>query len=228
MTMKKHLVLVAFFLVAGVISSGCGAYHYTVKVNGYTEPAAPAVTPGSSLFVIENQKAKNPLLEKEIKDKINKLLEKQGYSPAPYEKADYYLLYSYGMGGEGSNTVVMPDSGPYAGGGFGIGTGYGGRSASYFFVAPFFSYYPYAESVALYDRWLLINVVDGKYYREKGQFKTIWVGEARSTGTSSDLRTVLNYLLLADLKKLGQNTGKAVTVEIGEQEPLVYGLTPPK
>ena len=50
----------------------------------------------------------------------------------------------------------------------------------------------------------------------------------RSTGTSSDLRTVLNYLLLADFKEFAQNTGKAVTVEIGEPEPQVVGLTAPK
>jgi hypothetical protein len=118
----------------------------------------------------------------------------------------------------------MPEYGPFLG--YGLGPVHGTRS-SYFFVAPFFAYYPYAGSVALYDRWLLINVIDGKYYREKGQFKTIWVGEARSTGASSDLRTVLNYLLLADFKKFGQNTGQAVSVDIGEHEPLVYGLTPP-
>ena len=79
-------------------------------------------------------------------------------------------------------------------------------------------YYPYTEST-VYDRWLLINVVDGKYYREKGQWRTIRVGEARSTGASADLRTVINYLLLADFQQFGKNTGKAVTVEIKAQGP---------
>ena len=68
-------------------------------------------------------------------------------------------------------------------------------------------------------------MVDGKYYREKGQFQTIWVGEARSTGTSADLRTAINYLLLADFQQFGQNTGKAVNVEINEAAPQVQGLT---
>ena len=94
--------------------------------------------------------------------------------------------------------------------GFGLGGGPGsaGGGGSYFFAAPFFTFYPSPEN--LYSRWLLLNVVDGKYYREKGQFRTIWVGEARSTGTSADLRTAINYLLLADFKQFGQNTGKAV------------------
>jgi hypothetical protein len=222
----KHLWLAALIL-GGTVTSGCGPYHYDVKVNGYLDPAAPArITPGGTFCVIENREAQNPLLEKEVKDKINQLLTKQGYQLAAYEQADYYLFFSYGLGGEPSTTVVMPDYYPYAGFGFGSGSGY--RSSSYFFVAPFFSFYPYPESVALYDRWLLLNVVDGKYYREKGQFRTIWVGEARSTGTSSDLRTVLNYLLLADFHEFARNTGKAVTVEIGEPEPQVFGLTVPK
>ena len=88
--------------------------------------------------------------------------------------------------------------------------------------APFFSFYPGPES--RYDRWLLINVVDGKYYREKGQFQTVWVGEARSTGTSQDIRVAINYLLLADFQQFGQNTGKALGVEVNEDAPQVQGL----
>ena len=226
--MKQYLMPLAV-LVAAALVVGCGPANYNVKVNGYTDPAAPTqVVPGGSFCVIENQQAKNPLLEKEVQEKLNRLLDKQGYRLAPYEKADYYLFFSFGMGGEGSTNVVMPEYYPYTGGGFGIGGGSGHRSASYFFVAPFFSYYPYPESVTLYDRWLRLNVVDGKYYREQGQFRTVWVGEARSTGASSDLRTVLNYLLLADFKKFGQNTGKAVSLDISETEPQVFGLTPAK
>jgi hypothetical protein len=44
-------------------------------------------------------------------------------------------------------------------------------------------------------------------------------------GTSSDLRTVLNYLLVADFKEFGKNTGKALTTEIEAQNPEVYSLT---
>jgi hypothetical protein len=220
--MRKFLLAITF-LVAGAIIFGCAAPRYTVQVNGYTEPEAPPLAPGSSCFVIVNKDAKNPLLEKEVKEKIDKLLEKQGYRLASYEKAEYYLFFSYGIGGEGSTTVVMPENAPFIGYGLGPGPLYGRRS--YFFVAPFFSYYPYPETVALYNRWLLINVVDAIYYREKGQFRTVWVGEARSIGSSSDLRTVINYLLLAGFKEFGKNTGKAVPVEIGEQEPLVSGLT---
>ena len=219
--MKKALY-VLLIMAAGLSLWGCGPTLYNIKVNGYTDPAATAqIAPGRRLFVIQNQKAKNPLLEKEIAEKINKLLTNKGFPLVAYEQAQYYLFFSYGIGQEPAASVAMPDY-SY---GFGLGGGSGrlAGGGSYFFAAPFFTFYPSPEN--LYARWLLINVVDGKYYREKGEFRTIWVGEARSTGTSADLRTAINYLLLADFQQFGQNTGKAVNVEINEAAPQVQGLT---
>ena len=210
-------IYLPIILLFGLSLTGCAPSAYSIKVNGYTDLTAPTWLPaGSSFFVIDNREAKNPLLEKEIKDKINKLLEKYGYRVATQEQADYYLFFAYGLGQERSVTVAMPDYYPF-------GLGFGGGYRSYFFVSPYVGYYPYTETI--YDRWLLINVVDGKYYREKGQWRAIWVGEARSAGASADLRTVINYLLLADFQQFGKNTGKAVTVEIEAQAPVVYGLT---
>jgi hypothetical protein len=44
-------------------------------------------------------------------------------------------------------------------------------------------------------------------------------------GVSSDLRLVLNYLLVADFKEFGKNTGQAVPMEIDAENPEVYSLT---
>ncbi len=218
--MKKTLIAL-IILVAGCGLSGCGPTLYSVNVNGYTDPAAPTqLAPGGGFFVIENQQAQNPLLEKEIAGKINKLLTNKGYALVPYDRAQYYLFFSYGIGQERAANVVMPDY--YTSYGFGLGGGSGWGGGSFVFAAPFFSFYPGPES--RYDRWLLINVVDGKYYRDKGQFQTVWVGEARSTGTSQDIRVAINYLLLADFQQFGQNTGKALGVEVNEDAPQVQGL----
>ncbi|MCL4504187.1 MAG: hypothetical protein M1438_20370 [Deltaproteobacteria bacterium] len=222
--MRKTLI-VFIILAAGCGICGCGPTLHNIRVNGYTDTAAPAqIVPGGTFFVIENQKAQNPLLEKEIAEKIRKLLFNKGYSLTSYDKAQYYLLFSYGVGGESPTSVAMPDYYTSYGFGIGGGTGWGWYGAPYVFGGPFFSFYPSPERQ--YDRWLLINVVDGKYYREtRGQFKTIWVGEARSTGTSTDLRVAINYLLLADFRQFGQNTGKAVNVEVNEDAAKVQGLT---
>jgi hypothetical protein len=210
-------------LLAAAGLAGCGPTLYNIKVNGYTNPAVPAaLAPGSSFFVIENQQAQNPLLEKEIAEKLNKLLASKGFALAAYEQADYYLFFSYGIGQERTTWVTLPDYDCGFGIGGGAGPGCGWRGGPYFFAWPFITFYPGANPV--YDRWLLINVVDGKYYRDRGEFRAVWAGEARSTGASGDLRSAINYLLLADFQQFGSNTGQAVAVEVSEDAPRKQGL----
>jgi hypothetical protein len=208
-------------MVIGSCLAGCSLGPvYNIKVNGYTEAGSPRpIKPGGSFFVIVNQEAKNPLLETEVKDKIIKLLLSQGYPHTTFETADYYLFFAYGMGEPRSVSVVVPDY--YGSLGWGMGCGWGGPAFSVM-VPPWGAY---AADAAIYDRWLLINVVDGPAYRTRQLSQPVWVGEARSTGASSDLRTVLNYLLVADFKEFGQNTGKAISLDLKEHDPAVFSLT---
>jgi Domain of unknown function (DUF4136) len=217
--MTKFLGLFLLGILA-VILSGCASVRtYQVQVNGYTEGAAPSLAPGASLFVLEDQKAQNPLLEKEIKAKVEVLLEKHGYVLVPYDRADYYLSFTYGMGTPQAVSVTSPAWSI----GWGFGSGYCGPGVSTGI------YWPgcgplYTETQALYDRWLRLTVLEGKYYRDTGKSRTVWVGEARSTGTSSDLREVLNSLLIAAFEQFGQNTGKAVPIQIKQNDPRFSGL----
>ena len=45
------------------------------------------------------------------------------------------------------------------------------------------------------------------------------MGESVSEGTSSDLRYLINYLLVATFEYLGQDTGKAVRVRLMNVNP---------
>jgi hypothetical protein len=214
-------------MVIGACLAGCSLSPvYNIKVNGYTEPGTPrAIKPGGSFFIMTNKEAKNPLLETEVKDKITKLLLSHGYPNTTFEKADYYLFFGYGMG-EPHSVVVVTDY--YGGIGWGMGCGWG--PGCYGWGGPAFSimvppWGAYASDTTIYDRWLLINVVDGPAFRTQKLSRPVWVGEARSTGGSSDLRTVLNYLLVADFKEFGQNTGKAISIDLKEHDPAVFSLT---
>jgi hypothetical protein len=218
--MQKTIGFLAMIFVGLCLPSCSSVPTYTIRVNGYTDPGAPAlVSPGASFFVMENRETKNPLLEKEIKEKLDKLLTTRGYSVTTFEKADYYLFFGYGMGEPRSISVTTP----YYYGGFGWGMGYGGYGGwGGPWAGPWGGYSTY--SATLYDRWLLLTVVDGPAYRQKLS-RPVWVGEARSVGTSSDLRTVLNFLLVGDFQEFGKNTGKAVTMEINAENPEVAVLT---
>jgi hypothetical protein len=223
--MQKVIGLLAM-LVLGLGCPSCSSIPtYTIKVNGYTDPGTPGqLRPGASFFVMENKEAKNVLLETEIKAKLHKLLVTQGYSVTTFEKADYCLFFGYGMGEPRSVTVAAPDS--YGGFGWGVGYGRGGWGGwggpSVYVGMPWGGVA--ADSATLYDRWLLLTVVEGPAYRTQKESRPVWVGEARSVGVSSDLRTVLNYLMVADFREFGKNTGKAVTLEINAENPEIAVL----
>jgi hypothetical protein len=212
---ERSLKIYGFLLgLLIILTFGCAsARTYPVQVNGYTDSAAPLLAPGASLFVIDDQKAQNPRLEQDIKDKIENLLVKHGYLIAPYDKAQFYISYTYGLETSGTVTVAGP-----------IGPGRGWEGFGYSAYLPA-QYGPYAmDTLTLYDRWLRLNVVEGKYYRETGKSHTVWIGEARTKGTSSDLREVLGPLLIAVFKQFGKNTGKAVPSWIKQDDPRVRGL----
>ena len=216
--MQKTIGLLALLALVWCLPSCSTVPTYTIKVNGYTEPGTQTqVKPGSYFFIMDNPDAKNPLLDQEIKEKINNLLLTHWYLVTTFDKADYYLFYKYGMGEPKSVSVTAPD---YYGG-LGWGVGYGGPA--FYMGLPLSGYS--TDITPLYDRWLQLTVVDGPAYRNQNISRPVWVGEAHSLGTSSDLRSVLNYLLVADFKKFGQNTGKAVTMEIKGTNPEAAALT---
>jgi hypothetical protein len=219
MTMKKYVGLILLGLLGAVLWGCATPRTYRVQVNGYTESPAPSLAPGVSLFVLEDQQAPNPLLEKEVKTKIEKLLEKHGYFLAPYDRADYYLSFAFGLGTPQTVSVTTPAWGI----GWGFGPGYCGRGISTGIFWPGCGPF-YTESQTLYDRWLRLTVAEGKYFRETGKSRPVWVGEVRSTGVSGDLREVLNSLLVAAFEQFGKNTGKAVLTDIKQNDPRLRDL----
>ena len=214
-TMKKFTRLFLLGLLSVAIVGCASGRTYRVQVNGYTEAVGSApFAPGASFFVVENPEAPNLLLEKEVKAKLDKLLEKHGYSLVPYEQARYCLLFTYGLGPPQTVSTVVPSVSI----GLGYGSGYCDPFAGYGFFWPGWAPY-YTETQAIYDRWLRLTAVEGKEYRATGKSRPLWVGEARSSGTSSDLREVLNPLLLAAFEQFGKNTGKALPTVINQKDP---------
>lgn len=220
--MKKFLGLLLLVLISAALFGCASTRTYRVQVNGYTEEfAAAPFSPGATFFVVENQEAANPLLEKEVKAKLEQLLRKHGYLLVPYDQAQYLLRFAYGMGAPETVSVVVPDWSI----GVGFGTGYWGPGAGYGFYWPGWGWGPYyTETQAIYNRWLRLTVVEGKPYRATGKSTPVWVGEARSSGTSSDLREVLNPLLVAAFEQFGRNTRKAVPTPIKQNDPRVTEL----
>ena len=57
--------------------------------------------------------------------------------------------------------------------------------------------------------------MDGKQQAEHGTENIIWMGKTVSSGRSSDLREVIDYLLVGTFRYFGQDTGKQQKIKIG-------------
>ena len=209
--MKK----VIFSLPLFFLSLGC-AVSYNVGVNGYSSSGQSLqIRQESSIHVVEDSNAPNPLLEKEIGMKIRKLLNKNGYSISTGE-ADYYLLFNYGMS---SGQTVTDTIGIYH---YGI---YNDYPFSGMYSHNYPTYIPYTTVV--YTQWLVLKLIDGNAYRASSKAKPLWIGEAVSAGTNSDLRERINYMLIAAFEHFGQDTGKRVNVPFSEDDDRIKLLMQP-
>lgn len=218
--LHKYSFFKAFFLLVFFIFYGC-ATTYSVKINGYIDPSRPFKTGEGPIFIIEDPNTKNPLLEREIVEKLNRMLKLKGYAQADFEKAKFYMQYSYGIGPEKTITSTMPVYTPGQTATI-TKTGPKGTSYSTVQVPGSTTYIPYTATVT--DKWLFIKVLDGETYRNEGKDSILWIGEATTTSGENDIRHLINYLIAGISRYFGENTERTITVRISEDDPLLKGI----
>lgn len=210
------LILMVFLI------QGCGV-SYTVRVNGYLDPSRPVnIEPGTPIHIVEDTKAKNPLLEKEVAGKLVNMLKIKGCEVADPGVARYYMLYGYGIGQERTITSTMPVYTPGKTATV-TKTGPSGTSYSTIQIPGSTTYVPYAATVT--DKWLYIRLVEGEDYRKEGKDNAVWIGEASITSEAGDIRELINYLIIGIYKYFGRNTGKTLSIDVEEDDPLIRRIT---
>jgi len=193
---------------------GCGA-SYNVGINGYSSTGQSLQIPqGSSILVVADSNVPNPILEREIRAKIETLLTEKGYD-VKADRANYHLLFSYGIDSGRAVAGVVPvwQSGFY--GGYPYGRGYGHRHG-------YITHVPYSEVV--YTRWLVLRLFDGEAYRASKETEPLWIGEIASAGMDSDLRELINYMLIVGFEHFGQDTGRMISEAILRDDERVWLL----
>jgi len=222
-----------YLLLLGIITGGC--MFIRMRTSGfldhlYTTQSKYPFSQGVSFFVLENPDAENPIFEKEIKAKIEKLLINQGYTIGDYMNADYYIVFGYAIDSGHNVTTPVPIYHPgetiyhtgrvnvyTSDGSYGWGDYYGTTT-----TPGYFTYIP--ASRREYTRRFQVKVLDANILRNSGKEKVIWVGDTISTGSSSDLRFVINYLLVATFKHFGENTRRAVRTTMSITDKRVKEL----
>jgi hypothetical protein len=195
-----------------LLSLGCTA-SYSVAVNGYSASGQSVRIPqAASISVVTDSNVPNPILEREIAVKIEKLLDVQGYSTDANEP-DYYLKFDYGIDAGRTVTDVIPIHHP-----------------GFFYRYPYDSfrwhgyttYIPHSE--VIHTRWLTLRLIEGKAYRISENTEPAWIGEVASAGMSSDLREIVSYMLIAAFEHFAEDTQRQITEYIHKDDERVWLL----
>ena len=211
--MKLYL----FSLAMICLCVGCGA-SYRVEINGYSTPGQSLQIPNAaSITVVTDGNAPNPILEKEVATKIEKLLSENGYRVGQallpsggQEKADFYLLFDYGIDAGRTVTDAVPIYHPMF---------YDEYPFSGFYWHGYTTYMPYSE--VLHTRWLILKLIEGRAYSASKNAEPAWIGEVTSVGTSSDLRELLNYMLVAAFEHFAEDTRRQISIAIPADDEKV-------
>ena len=207
--MKLYL----FSLFTICLCVGCGA-SYSIDINGYGASGQSLEIPqAASICVVTDGNAPNPILEKEIGVKIEKLLTEKGYKVGG-EKADYFLRFSYGIDAGRTVTEAIPVHHPMF---------YDEYPFSGFYGHGYTTYMPYSE--VIHTRWLVLRLYEGPPDKASKTAKPLWIGEVTSAGTSSDLRELLNYMLVAAFEHFAEDTRKQISTNISPNDERVLQLT---
>ena len=217
---KYHIKVM--LLLAVFILQGC-ALSYVVKVDGFLDPVAPSnIKVGTTIHIVEDKEAKNPLFDKEVIVKFDNMLKQKGFRVvSEFDNPTHYMLYGYGIGHERTITRTMS---VYKPGGTATVTKTGRTGTTYSTIQfpGTTTYVPYTSTVT--DKWLSLKVYDGEDYRKSEKNTVIWIGEASVTNESSDLRDIMNYLIAGISFYFGENTGREINVNIREDDPVLKSM----
>ncbi len=211
--------------LSAAILPGCAATR--VRVNAYLSRDLPfpslETQPSATIAVVVGAEPDEPLLEAEVSRKVEHLIRELGYGIGTEDDADYVLACWLSID-QGPTETVWDYT--YATPRFATSYVYhGGRHWSAVgFSYPGFSY-PIVYSYTYYTRFLGATLYERERWAGASEQEVaraaVWTCTASSTGSSSDLRTVANFLLAATFQYFGQDTGREVHVRLRAGHPRV-------
>jgi hypothetical protein len=176
--------------------------------------------------VIAKTTPEEPLLEREVGRKIEVLLRQRGYPIKPVGEANHVLFAFFAVDSgstvSGTYDVYVPGGTAYTNVYTSTGqwatatTWLPGRTEERSYSYTFFTRY---LGLTLYDHARFVVSPS----EHKGD-AVVWRATTTSAGSSSDLRSVIDYLLVATFEHFGSDTGKQVRETLGERDERVRAL----
>lgn len=189
-----------------------------------------------SYILLSGMKDSNPddLQYKEYAGYIHKVLQDKGFKQTDFANADMVVFLYYGLSDPKNEqySYSMPIYGQT-----GVSSSYTtgtvnsfGNMATYSGSTTYTPTYGvvgsqnYSGTRTYYTRHIILDAVDAKKYKELQKIQSLWKTTIISTGSSGDLRTIFPILLGAGKEYIGTNTGKAINVNLSENDDRVLAV----
>lgn len=226
---KRVLVLPALALSACASAMALSGVVpvYDVRVSAFASSAGP---PTATYVIVPANAGVTPddLQFREFYPIVSRALASQGFRPATAQEPPQIAVFlAYGVGGPridySTGSVYVP------------GTTATVTSSTMVPGAPSInstgsvetsgSFQAVTEARTVFPRFAVLSAIDANVLLKEKKIVTLWKTEIRSEGSSSDIRTVLPYMLVAARPYFGRSSGKEVRKLIssldGEAKSLV-------
>ena len=205
-----------------------GCTRFDARVTAYLSHELPFPLSAETITVavIAKTTPDEPLLEREVGRKIEALLRQRGYAIKPVGEANHVLVAYFAI--DSGNTVSRTYNAYVPG-----GTAYTNVYTSTGQWATATTQLPgrteqRSRSYTFFTRYLGTTLYDHKRFvastAEKKDDGVIWRATTTSSGRSSDLRSVIDYPLVATFEHFGADTGKQVRETLREGDKRVKVL----
>lgn len=209
--MRKGIQHLAIAVMASVTGCGVGTFHQ-VTFAGESAPDLPRRVRGQTVYVVPNGQMTDSLAEMRIRAQLEAYLLEQGYTISTPEKADVYVLATFGTG----TRVTSSQASVFKPAEVTIVRDRQGNPLRRQFNPD------RVESLrvpALENSvWLQVLSSDANYFRETGLVKNFWRGEAVMKAGQGPVSSALPYLLVPALKFFGRPTTSVVTMDVRDKD----------
>ena len=207
--MRTGLVFPATAFALSLTACATGKFRQ-VSFAGEASPAVDSIT--RTVHVVRNTEMKDTVLEARIRAKLEAFLLERGFAIAPAERADLYVLAVFGSGPRivGSEAAVFRAREVRVqrnSNGQPIGRTFSPDRMEYLRVAAL------ENSV-----WLMVLSSDAGYFRQTGQVRNLWRGEAAMRGKPESIAEATPYLMVPALKYFGKGTRETVLVDVRQKD----------
>lgn len=207
----KSFNAVLSLIIATSVGCAAGTYHQ-VDFAGEVSPAADPREQGRTVYVVPNRQMSDSVVETEVRGQLEKFLLNRGYVMASSEKAELYVLATFGTG----KRLAVSSASVFREAEVAIVRDRDGNPVRRTFKPARME----SLRVPAYENsiWLQVLSSDAGYFRETGMVKNLWRGEASMQGKAESVPSAIPFLLVPALKYFGKKTKQLVTMDVREKD----------